>query len=349
MAEAHIAAPGLVHVNDAGPGLSRRRHGRGFAYYTADGKHVADASTLERIRRLAIPPAWQDVWICPRANGHLQATGRDSRGRKQYRYHPQWRLWRDQGKYRQLLAFGRTLPQLRAQAEHDLAQPGLPRDKVLAALVQLLDQTQMRIGNSYYANTNQSYGLSTLRDDHARIRGQELQLLFRGKSGVQHHISMHDARLARVVQRCRDLPGQELFQYVDGTGLVRAVSSADVNDYLRRTTGMECSAKDFRTWHGSLLAARALLAEPEARTAQQLRQQQAHAIDTVAAALGNTRSICRKCYIHPQLLQLHAEGRLQQALGVHSADQLTEQHVLLWLEQLAAARPPARSSRSPAL
>jgi DNA topoisomerase-1 len=243
-------AAGLRFVRDDRPGIRRVRRGERFRYVGPDGTVVRDEETLGRMRALAIPPAWRDVWICPQPNGHLQATGRDDRGRKQYRYHPRWRAVRDETKYDRVVAFGLSLPRLRARVEEDLARPGLPREKVLATVVRLLETTLIRVGNEEYARANGSFGLTTLRSRHVEVNGSTVQLAFRGKSGVRHRIDVRDARLARIVRRCRDLPGQLLFQYVDEAGETRGVDSADVNDYLRDAAGEEFTAKDFRTWGG---------------------------------------------------------------------------------------------------
>jgi DNA topoisomerase-1 len=251
-------AAGLRYVTDRAPGISRRRSGKGFAYRAPDGRTLRDAAARRRIQTLAVPPAWTDVWICPDPSGHLQATGRDARGRKQYRYHPQWREVRDETKFGRLVAFAEGLPALRRRVQEDLARPGLPREKVLAAVVRLLGTTLLRVGNEEYARANQSFGLTTLRDRHAAVEGATVRFCFRGKSGKEVRVDIQDRRLARVVKRCRELPGQELFQYVDDDGQQQSVGSGDVNAYLREVTGEELSAKDFRTWGGTVLALGAL-------------------------------------------------------------------------------------------
>jgi DNA topoisomerase I len=306
-------AAGLRYVSDEAPGIARRRNGVGFRYVTAQGGAVRDEETLARIRRLAIPPAWENVWICPRDDGHLQATGRDARGRKQYRYHPQWREFRDETKYGRMAAFGRALPRIRRRVQRDLALPGLPRAKILATVVRLLETTFMRVGNEEYARENSSFGLTTLRERQVQINGSKIRFKFRGKSGVEHAIELNDRRMAAIVKRIRDLPGYELFQYVDEGGERHAIDSADVNDYIREAAGAEFTSKDFRTWAGTLLAARALggAGAFESR-AHGIRNVNA-AIESVAKLLGNTKAVCRKCYVHPAVIDAYLEGRLQGA------------------------------------
>ena len=294
------------------PGIARRRVGSGFRYHDADGAAVRDEATLKRIRALAIPPAWEKVWICPRDDGHLQATGRDARGRKQYRYHPRWREVRDDTKYGRMLAFARALPRIRRRVRQDLALPGLPRDKVLATVVRLLETTRMRVGNEEYARENDSFGLTTLRSRQVRVRGATMQFRFRGKSGVWHDFALSDPKLAAVVRRMRDLPGYELFQYVDEGGETRGVDSADVNAYLRTIAGEEFTSKDFRTWAGTVLAAEALR-----RCGRNELQQ---AIERVARQLGNTKAVCRKCYIHPRVIEAYLDGSLAQAMSGRSIE-----------------------------
>jgi DNA topoisomerase-1 len=307
-------AAGLRYVTDDAPGIRRVRAGKGFRYVGPDGKAIRDAETLARIRSLAIPPAWADVWICPSPHGHLQATGRDDRGRKQHRYHPRWREVRDETKYHRLIAFARALPRLRRRAEKHLRLPGLPREKVLATILRLLETTLIRVGNEEYAKHNHSFGLTTLRDRHADIEGSRVSFHFRGKSGVEHAVDLHDRRLARVVQQCQDLPGQELFQWVDEDGQQHVVDSADVNEYLRELAGEDFTAKDFRTWAGTVLAARALQ-EFEAFDSQaQAKRNVVRAIEDVARRLGNTRAVCRKCYVHPAVLDAYLDGSLVETL-----------------------------------
>ncbi len=299
---------GLRYVHDDRPGLSRQRRGGTFRYRDARGRPVRDAKTLDRIRSLAIPPAWTDVWICPRTDGHLQATGRDERGRKQYRYHPRWRASRDGTKYGRMVPFGKALPRIRTAVSNDLKLAGLPRRKVLALVVRLLENTMIRVGNDEYARSNKSYGLTTMRDRHAVVAGSEVRFSFQGKSGVRHAIANSDRRLARVVKTCQDLPGQELFQYRDDDGTVRDIGSEDVNAYLKEISGQDFTAKDFRTWAGTVLAAMALREFEAFDTQTQAKTNVVRAIETVAERLGNTPSVCRKCYVHPEVLGAYLDG-----------------------------------------
>jgi DNA topoisomerase-1 len=301
---------GLRYVTDEEPGIRREPAGDAFRYVRTGGGEVRDETTLERIRKLAVPPAWTGVWICAAPNGHLQATGRDARGRKQYRYHPQFREVRESTKYEHMLEFAASLPAIRTTIKKHMAQRGLSREKVLATVVNLLETTLIRVGNDDYAKSNRSYGLTTLRNPHVKVQGSELRFRFKGKSGKTWQLQVRDRRIARIVKACQDLPGQELFQYLDESGELRRVTSADVNAYLREITGSEVTAKDFRTWAGTVMAALAL---------QELRQEGAgiaqkkaikSAIEGVAARLGNTPTICRKCYVHPEVLQAYIEGGL---------------------------------------
>ncbi len=301
---------GLRHVTDAQPGLRRRRAGKGFAYVDARGRPIKDRETLARIRRLAIPPAWTDVWICADPQGHLQATGRDARGRKQYRYHPRWREARDATKYDRMAAFGEALPRIRARVARDLDLPGVPREKVLATVVRLLETTYTRVGNAEYARENRSYGLTTIRNDHAEVRGARVRLRFRGKAGVQHEVEVEDPRVARVVRRCQDMPGQELFCYEDEQGVVRDVTSTDVNAYLREISGDDFTAKDFRTWAGTLLALAALQEIGPFRRKAEGKRNVVAAVKRVAERLGNTPAVCRRAYVHPAVVGAYLEGRL---------------------------------------
>jgi len=313
--EIHAArSAGLRYFSDQSPGFSRKRSGKGFAYYTTDGKLIRDKDTLRRIKALAIPPAWTDVWICPQANGHLQATGRDARGRKQYRYHARWRSTRDENKYWRMLEFGQALPEIRKRTSRDLALSGLPREKVLATVVRLLETTLIRIGNEEYARSNNSFGLTTMRDNHVKIKGQKLRFRFAGKSGIKHEIDLADKQLARIVKRCRDLPGQELFQYLDEENQRQTISSTDVNEYLRRITGGDFTAKDFRTWAGTVLAALALQDLNPFTTQKEAKHNIVLAIENVAERLGNTPTVCRKCYVHPAIIESYLEGDLPEAL-----------------------------------
>jgi DNA topoisomerase-1 len=312
---ASAKAAGLRHVTDRTKGISREIGPLGFVFRDPDGAVVSDEDTLARIRRLAIPPAWTEVWICPSPRGHLQATGRDAKGRKQYRYHAKWREVRDETKYDRMIAFGEALPRIRARTEQDLAQPGLPRTKVLATVVQLLEKTLIRVGNDEYARTNRSFGLTTMRDRHVAVNGSTVRFEFRGKSGRSHAIDLRSRKLARIVQRCRDLPGFELFQYVDGDGTRQVVDSADVNEYLREISGQDFTAKDFRTWFGTVLAARALTELEPCENDTQAKRSLAQAIEAVASVLGNTRSVCRKCYVHPAVIDAYLDKSLVETLA----------------------------------
>jgi DNA topoisomerase-1 len=317
-------AAGLRYVHDDRPGIAREPAGDGFRYRDAKGEPVDDEATLKRIKSLAIPPAWTEVWICPQANGHLQATGRDARGRKQYRYHPKWREVRDEVKYERMINFGKALPKIRKEVDRALALPGLPREKVLATIVYLLEATMMRIGNDEYARENKSYGLTTLRNRHVKIDGSEVEFRFRGKSGVYHDVKVHDRRLARIIQRTRDLPGQDLFQYLDEDGETHTVGSADVNDYLRAITGEDYTAKDFRTWSGTVLAAMALQEFEAVDSDAQARKNVVRAIESVAERLGNTPSVCRKCYVHPAVLDAYLDGTMLEGLRARAEESLVE-------------------------
>ena len=318
------ASAGLRYVTDHQPGIRRVRVGNGFRYVTPQGATVRAAADLQRIRSLAIPPAWRDVWICATSNGHLQATGRDARGRKQYRYHPRWREVRDESKYGRILEFAAALPQLRKRVAADLAGTSLSRNKVLAAVVQLLEKTLIRIGNDEYARDNQSFGLTTMRNRHARVSGSTVRFSFRGKSGKFHNVSFSDARLARIVRRCQELPGRELFQYLDDDGNVQDIGSADVNEYLRAVTGREFTAKDFRTWTGTVLAARALQEFAGFTSQSQAKRNVLAAVEAVAGILGNTRSVCRKCYIHPAIIDAYMDQTLTQALSIKAGQRLAQ-------------------------
>jgi DNA topoisomerase-1 len=315
---------GLRYVTDRAPGIRRQMTSLGFAYSDANGTRITDETAIKRILKLAIPPAWTDVWICSSPKGHLQATGRDARGRKQYRYHARWRAVRDETKYDRLLAFAAALPGIRARTEQDLALPGLPRNKVLATVVQLLERTCIRVGNDEYARANRSYGLTTMRDRHVKVNGSTVRFEFRGKSGKAHIIDLRNRKLARIVSRCRDLPGYELFQYVDEDGARQVVDSSDVNAYLREMSGHDYTAKDFRTWAGTVLAARALRLADEPESEAQRQRQVGTAIEAVAGVLGNTKSVCRKCYIHPAIIEAYTDGSLVDALGPHEGDIVSE-------------------------
>ena len=303
-------AAGLRYVTDASAGWTRRRAGKGFIFYDATGMVIRDPDQIRRARSLVIPPAWTDVWICPRPDGHIQATGRDAKGRKQYRYHPKWREVRDENKYSRLISFGESLPVIRNHIETDLSRSGLPREKVLATVVQLLEKALIRIGNEEYARQNGSYGLTTLRSNHVRVAGSTLEFVFTGKAGKKHRIAVQDRRLARIVKRCQELPGQELFQYQDQEGEYQAVGSAEVNFYLREITGVDFSAKDFRTWAGSVHAMNALLVVGARSTEAKKKRAINEAIQMVAEQLGNTLAVCRSCYIHPEILEAYRDQSL---------------------------------------
>ena len=310
---------GLRYVSDDRPGIARKTSTLGFKYYRPDGRLVRQPSELTRIAKLAIPPAWTDVWICADSRGHLQATGRDARGRKQYRYHHEWRQTRDETKYERMPAFAVALPKIRMRTNADLARPGLPRPKVLAAVVQLLEKSLIRVGNEEYARDNNSFGLTTFRNKHVRVRGSRVHFEFRGKSGVRHSVKVSDRRLARIVKHCRDLPGQELFQYLDESGQRCAVGSGDVNDYVREISGEDFTAKDFRTWAGTVLACTALREMATDRRSRPAATHVVQAIDAVAGILGNTRAVCRKSYIHPGVIDTFLSGAMTRSLQGQTA------------------------------
>jgi DNA topoisomerase-1 len=306
---------GLQYVSDDRPGYTRKGHNGEFKYLDTQGKPIRDEQRLLRMKRLAIPPAWTDVWICPSPSGHLQATGRDARRRKQYRYHERWRELRDENKFGRLADFAKVLPKIRRRITHDMKLPGLPREKVLATVVRLLERTFIRIGNPEYARDNKSFGLTTMQDRHVTVKGARLRFRFRGKSGRQHEVDVTDRRIAKIVSKCQDLPGQDLFQYVDDEGEVRNVTSQDVNDYLREITNENFSAKDFRTWAGTVLAAIGLNVQGEFETKKQAKTNIKTAISAVAELLGNTPAICRKCYVHPAVIETYLSGRPIAGLG----------------------------------
>ncbi|HVR73736.1 MAG TPA: DNA topoisomerase IB [Planctomycetota bacterium] len=303
-------------MSDSSPGIRRLRRGRSFTYIGPHGKTVVDPEVLARIRGLVIPPAWTDVWISVEARGHIQATGRDARGRKQYRYHVRWRAVRDETKFTRLVAFGRALPSIRRRVKRGLASPGITRQKVLATIVHLLDRTFSRIGNPEYARTNGSFGLTTLRDRHASFSGSSVRLRFRGKNGKEHDLDLNDRCLARIVKRCRDIPGYQLFQYLDRRGTPRTIESGYVNRYIREITGEDFTAKDFRTWGGTARAAATLRECGKFRTRAEAKRNVVRSIEAVASLLGNTPAISRKSYVHPAVLECYLEGTLARALRV---------------------------------
>ncbi|HEY7700693.1 MAG TPA: hypothetical protein VIB02_00155 [Candidatus Limnocylindrales bacterium] len=316
-------ASGLRYATDSRPGLTRRRVGRGFSYRDAEGRTIRDQETLDRIRSIVIPPAWTDVWICPWPNGHLQATGRDARGRKQYRYHPRWRADRGSDNFERMVAFAKALPRIRRRAERDLSKRGLSREKVLGTVVRLLELTLIRVGNDEYARLNRSFGLTTMRSRHATVEGSKVRFRFRGKGGVMHEVGLRDRRLSSIIRRCQELPGQELFQYVDEEGEIRDVTSDEVNDYLREISGGDFTAKDFRTWAGTLLAYRALRSLQPEDHGPAARRNVVAAMRLTAERLGNTPAVARGSYVHPAVLEAYLDGSLGGAL-VDAAEEQTE-------------------------
>ncbi len=314
----------LRYVRDDKPGIHRKRAGRGFYYTSSDGHTIRDKDTLARIKHLAVPPAWREVWICPYVNGHIQATGLDDRGRKQYRYHERWRATRDENKYARLMTFARVLPKIRAGVDADLKKAGLPREKVLAAIVKLMEKTAIRVGNEEYARSNKSYGLTTMKNRHATIEGAHLVFRFQGKSGVRHTIDLNDRQLARIVAKTQDLPGQDLFEWVDEGGTPHTISSADVNAYLKEISGDDFTAKDFRTWTGTVLAAMALREMETFDSQAQAKRNVVAAIERVAKQLGNTPAVCRKCYVHPAVLDSYLDGTLVESLAATARRELRE-------------------------
>jgi DNA topoisomerase I len=334
--KATAKAAKLRYSSDRTPGITRVRTRSGFGYRHPDGTKVADEETLARIRKLAIPPAYEKVWICPDPNGHLQAVGRDARGRKQYRYHPRWREVRDEGKYGKMLLFGKLLPKIREQVARDLSRRGLPRERVLATIVKLLETILMRIGNEEYARVNHSYGLTTLRNRHVRVEGgSRICFDFRGKHGTEHHIDLRDKKLAAIVRRCQELPGQDLFQYLDEDGAPHAIGSEDVNDYLREITGEDITAKDFRTWAATNLAALAFRDLEDFDTRTKAKKNIVQAVESVARRLGNTPAICRKCYIHPAVFEGYLDGTLLDTLKLRADETLENPGTGLKAEEVA--------------
>lgn len=326
---------GLRYVSDDQPGYTRKAKGDDFEYFDGDGKPIRDEQHLLRIKRLAIPPAWSDVWICPSANGHVQATGRDARKRKQYLYHERWREMRDENKYERILSFAEALPKIRRRVSKDLSLPGLPRNKVVATIVQLLEGSFIRVGNEEYARENKSFGLTTMQDRHVDVKGSKMRFRFRGKSGIKHDVDVTDRRIARIILKLQDLPGQELFQCVDENDEVRNITSQDVNDYLREITGEDFTAKDFRTWAGTVLAAIALTAAGEFATKKQARANIKNAIGAVSKILGNTPAICRKCYVHPAVLETYLDGNSIEGLRQKTKETLENESVDLRAGQKA--------------
>jgi len=314
-------AVGLRYVSDETPGFSRQRAGKGFGYFDSQGKPLRNPEHLRRIKALAIPPAWTNVWISASPQGHLQASGRDARGRKQYRYHPHWRQSRDETKFTRMIAFARALPKIRRRVAQHLRLSGLPRNKVLATVIKLLEVSLIRVGNDEYARDNKSYGLTTMRDNHVDIRGSRMRFHFRGKGGKRHAIDIENPRLAKIVKKCQDLPGQEIFQYIDDDSKQQDVKSEDVNEYLREITGADFTAKDFRTWSGTVLASMALQEFQEFDSKAEAKKNILRAIDAVAERLGNTPAICRKCYVHPAVLDSYLEGSTLQTMRQRSRQQ----------------------------
>jgi DNA topoisomerase-1 len=324
--EAAAAEARLHYVNDGTPGITRHptKQDKVFTFRHADGKPVRDAATLDRIRKLAIPPAYRDVWICADPDGHLQATGKDARGRRQYRYHPRWREVRDEAKFGHMMIFAKVLPAIRRRVDADLSRPGLPREKVLAAITSLLETTLMRVGNEEYAQSNKSFGITTLRRRHVRVKGRSITFDFRGKHGVTHHIDLEDARLARIVGKCQHLPGQELFRFIDDDDVTHGVGSSDVNRYLQEISGADITAKDFRTWAGTNLAALALQELAAATEPLPPKKSMLRAVEAVAKLLGNTPAICRKCYIHPAIFAGYLDGSLLDTLKRRATEELQQ-------------------------
>ncbi len=333
--KASARAARLRYMTDDKPGITREALREGFRFRDRKGAVITDEAEIDRIRKLAIPPAYRDVWICPDPIGHLQASGRDARGRKQYRYHPRWREVRDEAKYAHMLVFGEKLPDIRAAVDRDLAKPGLPRRKVIASIIRLLEKSLARIGNEEYARDNKSFGLTTLRNRHARTRGRTLTLDFRAKHGVEQHIELQDQRLANIVVKLQDLPGQSLFQYEDGDGEVHAVGSDDVNDYLHEVTGEDITAKDFRTWAATNLAALALNELEKFDDKAKAKKNVLRAVEAVAKMLGNTPAICRKCYIHPAIFDGYLDGSLMEGLAERAEASLEHPDHALTADEVA--------------
>ncbi|MDB4947289.1 MAG: topoisomerase [Labilithrix sp.] len=352
----HVSAK-LAHcryVDDSGPGLTRVKAGKSFRFVDTNGKTIKDPDTLARIKSLVIPPAWEKVWICPSENGHIQATGRDARGRKQYRYHPRFREVREETKYERMLHFAELLPGIRKKVDEHLAKPGLPREKVLATVVRLLEITLIRVGNEEYARQNGSFGLTTMRDRHVDVSGSTLAFHFRGKSGKTHAVKVHDRRVAKVVARCHELPGEVLFQYLDDNGKPHTIESSDINDFLHAITGADVTAKDFRTWAGTVLAAQALKELEAFDTKALAKKNIVEAVKSVSSRLGNTPSVCRKCYVHPHIFDSYLDGELVQVLKQRAETELrehlpdlssSEAAVLMLLrDRLSGKKPPKKEA-----
>lgn len=347
---AHARAAGLHYTTDARPGIRRVRHGKSFRYVGPHGRRITSADELKRIRSLVIPPAWEDVWICADPLGHLQATGRDARGRKQYRYHPAWRVVRDETKFDRMVGFAEALPQIREKTDRDTRRDGLPREKVLGTVVRLLEKTLIRVGNDEYAKQNNSFGLTTLRDGHVDVRGGRVRFAFRGKSGIQHAIDLDDRRLARIVKACRDIPGYDLFQYLDDDGKRQAVGSSDVNAYLKEVSGEDYTSKDFRTWAGTVLAAEFLRGCGPCTSQTESKRNIVKAVEAVAQRLGNTKAVSKKCYIHPTVFDAYVDGMMTKIRMVkrasRSAHALSESEaaVLALLKKTASKTPKRKAS-----
>ncbi|MEP6603682.1 MAG: DNA topoisomerase IB [Spartobacteria bacterium] len=318
---------GLRYVNDSQPGYTRKAKADDFEYFDTDGKAIRDEQRLLRIKRIAVPPAYTDVWICPSANGHIQATGCDARRRKQYRYHERWREARDENKYEKMALFGEALPKIRKRVDQDLKLSGLQRNKVLATIVQLLERTFIRVGNEEYARENKSFGLTTMQDRHVDVKGSKMKFRFRGKSGIDHEVDVTDRRIAKTISKLQDLPGQELFQYVDDDGEIRNIKSQDVNAYLKEITGEDFTAKDFRTWAGTVLAAIALHAVGGFENKTQAKANVKDAVSAVSKILGNTPAICRKCYVHPAVFETYLSGNVIEGLKQKTKEALENEDV----------------------
>jgi DNA topoisomerase I len=329
-----IAEEGLRYVSDATPGFTRRRTGTSFSYWDKDGKRISSKDIVRRIKSIGIPPAYEQVWICPIGNGHIQATGLDARGRKQYRYHPKWRELRDQTKYEHIMQFAAALPALRKRVAADMVREGLPREKVLATVVSLLEKTLIRVGNAEYASSNKSYGLTTMRRRHVSVKGSTLRFSFTGKSGKQWNLAVENKRIASIVRRCADISGHELFKYLDEAGEPRAIDSGDVNSYIKEITQQDFTAKDFRTWAGTVLAALALAEYKKYDTQAEAKRNVVAAIENVARQLGNTPAICRKCYVHPEILEAYMSGDLVKMIEGKIADKFRKQHAKLSADEV---------------